>query len=99
MADWLGGLVDRGGANALLAMNGLFILMTQFNLCVSASSILDIKVLTPGLNSDYPNFYDKLYALLDRNVLHVKYRARFFRLLDTFLASTYISLYGLHLDK
>lgn len=37
--------------------------------------------------SDYPNFYQKLYALLDRHVMHVKYRARFFRLLDTFLAS------------
>lgn len=32
VADWLGGLVDRGGANALLAMNGLFVLMTQLNL-------------------------------------------------------------------
>lgn len=38
VADWLGGLVDLGGANALLAMNGLFVLMTQFNLYVPKSS-------------------------------------------------------------
>lgn len=38
-------------------------------------------------HSDYPNFYQRLYALLDANVLHVRYRARFFRLIDTFLRS------------
>ena len=38
--------------------------------------------------SDYPQFYQRLYSLLDCQVLHVKYRARFFRLLDTFLASS-----------
>ncbi|ORX98239.1 CBF-domain-containing protein [Basidiobolus meristosporus CBS 931.73] len=42
-------------------------------------------------NLDYPDFYKKLYALLDRNVLHVKYRSRFFRLLDLFLSSTHLS--------
>ena len=40
VADWLGGLVDRGGANALLAMNGLFVLMTQFNLFVCTTLTL-----------------------------------------------------------
>ncbi|ORY23793.1 CBF/Mak21 family-domain-containing protein [Naematelia encephala] len=69
VADWLGSLVDGGGALAMLAMNGLFVLMTQYNL-------------------DYPNFYQRLYGLLDCDVLHVKYRARFFRLLDTFLSSS-----------
>jgi U3 small nucleolar RNA-associated protein 19 len=68
LADWLGGTVDEGGAHALLAMNGLFVLMTQYNL-------------------DYPRFYERLYALLDGEVLHARYRARFFRLLDTFLRS------------
>jgi U3 small nucleolar RNA-associated protein 19 len=38
-------------------------------------------------HSDYPNFYQRLYALLDANALHVRYRARFFRLIDTFLRS------------
>ncbi|GAO19855.1 hypothetical protein UVI_02048990 [Ustilaginoidea virens] len=41
-------------------------------------------------NLDYPSFYAKLYSLLDRDVLHSKHRSRFFRLLDTFLASTHL---------
>jgi len=32
VADWLGSLVDEGGAKAMLAMNGLFVLMTKYNL-------------------------------------------------------------------
>jgi U3 small nucleolar RNA-associated protein 19 len=32
VADWLGGLVDKGGPEGMLAMNGLFVLMTQYNL-------------------------------------------------------------------
>lgn len=32
LTDWLGTLVDGGGANAMLAMNGLYVLMTQYNL-------------------------------------------------------------------
>ncbi|PWW78911.1 CBF-domain-containing protein [Tuber magnatum] len=41
-------------------------------------------------NLDYPNFYQNLYALLDRNLLHLKYRSRFFRLLEEFLGSKYL---------
>lgn len=41
-------------------------------------------------NLDYPNFYPALYALLTRDVLHVRYRSRFFRLLETFLGSTHL---------
>ncbi|KAI1456005.1 CBF/Mak21 family-domain-containing protein [Annulohypoxylon moriforme] len=41
-------------------------------------------------NLDYPSFYRKLYSLLDANILHSKHRSRFFRLLDTFLASTHL---------
>ncbi len=37
---------------------------------------------------DYPDFYNKLYALLEPSVFHVKYRARFFFLTDLFLTST-----------
>ncbi|RKP26883.1 nucleolar complex protein [Syncephalis pseudoplumigaleata] len=42
---------------------------------------------------EYPDFYKKLYALFDRNLMHVKYRARFFRLATIFLASTHIPAY------
>ncbi|KAG0633255.1 CBF/Mak21 family-domain-containing protein [Tuber brumale] len=41
-------------------------------------------------NLDYPDFYQNLYALLDRNLLHLKYRSRFFRLLEEFLGSKYL---------
>lgn len=41
-------------------------------------------------NLDYPSFYQKLYSLLDDNLLHSKHRSRFFRLLDTFMASTHL---------
>ncbi|QLQ79871.1 hypothetical protein HG537_0C05200 [Torulaspora globosa] len=42
-------------------------------------------------NLEYPNFYKKLYQLITPSLMHVKYRPRFFRLLDTFLASTHLS--------
>lgn len=42
------------------------------------------------VSSDYPDFYKRLYVLCDRNVLHVLYRARFFRMLDLFLSSTHL---------
>lgn len=38
--------------------------------------------------SDYPSFYTRLYGFLDRDVLHLKHRARFFRLTELFLSST-----------
>jgi U3 small nucleolar RNA-associated protein 19 len=41
-------------------------------------------------NLDYPDFYLKLYSLLDSEILHSKHRSRFFRLMDTFLASTHL---------
>lgn len=42
---------------------------------------------------DYPDFYVKLYQLLEPSVFHVKYMQRFFHLLDTFLQSTHLALY------
>lgn len=41
---------------------------------------------------DYPSFYTRLYAFLDRDVLHLKHRARFFRMTDLFLSSTLVAL-------
>lgn len=40
--------------------------------------------------SEFPDFYTKLYSLLDRSVLHVRYRPRFFRLLDIFMTSSHL---------
>ena len=41
-------------------------------------------------NLDYPQFYHKLYSMVDGDVLHSKHRSRFFRLLDTCLSSTHL---------
>ncbi|CAO3613122.1 unnamed protein product [Cunninghamella echinulata] len=71
LMDFLTDAYNVGGAISLLALNGVFTLITEHNL-------------------DYPDFYHKLYSLLDRNVLHMKYRSRFFRLLELFLSSAYL---------
>ncbi|KAJ6619540.1 CBF/Mak21 family-domain-containing protein [Mycena sp. CBHHK59/15] len=47
-------------------------------------------VLMKEYNLDYPSFYTRLYAFLDRDVLHLKHRARFFRMTELFLSSTHI---------
>ncbi|KAL5480712.1 NOC4 [Sanghuangporus weigelae] len=41
-------------------------------------------------NLDYPSFYTRLYAFLDRTVLHTRHRARFFRLTELFLSSSHL---------
>ncbi|KXN84634.1 hypothetical protein AN958_12234 [Leucoagaricus sp. SymC.cos] len=69
--DWISACVDYGGSVGLLALNGLFILMKDYNL-------------------DYHSFYTRLYAFLDRDVLHLKHRARFFRMTELFLSSTHL---------
>jgi U3 small nucleolar RNA-associated protein 19 len=71
LTDFLTDSFDQGGSTALLALNGIFHLMTDKNI-------------------DYPDFYTKLYSLLDEKVLHSKYRSRFFRLLETFMASSHL---------
>lgn len=38
--------------------------------------------------SDYPDFYAKLYALLQPSILLARHRARFFSLAHLFLTST-----------
>ncbi|OBA27643.1 CBF-domain-containing protein [Hanseniaspora valbyensis NRRL Y-1626] len=43
-------------------------------------------------NLEYPNFYYKLYALFTEDLLHLKYRSRFIRLIDLFLRSTHLSI-------
>ncbi|CAE6469673.1 unnamed protein product [Rhizoctonia solani] len=46
--------------------------------------------LIKDYNLDFPDFYTRLYAFLTRDVMHLKYRARFFRLADVFLSSTHL---------
>ncbi|KAF9345322.1 hypothetical protein BGX26_003284 [Mortierella sp. AD094] len=68
LMDFLTDSYNAGGAVSLLALKGLFVLITEHNL-------------------DYPDFFKKLYMLFDRNLMHVKYRARFFSQVDIFLSS------------
>ncbi|KAF9357905.1 hypothetical protein BGX34_009146 [Mortierella sp. NVP85] len=68
LMDFLTDSYNAGGPISLLALKGLFILITEHNL-------------------DYPDFFQKLYKLFDRNLMHVKYRARFFSQVDIFLSS------------
>ena len=74
LMDFLTDSYNLGGANSLLALNGLFILLHQHNL-------------------DYPQFYNKLYALFEPGIFHIKYRSRFFSLADLFLSSTHLPAY------
>ncbi|KAF8679491.1 CBF/Mak21 family [Rhizoctonia solani] len=46
--------------------------------------------LIKDYNLDFPDFYTRLYAFLTRDVMHLKYRGRFFRLTDIFLSSTHL---------
>ncbi|GAA6027656.1 hypothetical protein JCM8097_007968 [Rhodosporidiobolus ruineniae] len=71
LMDWLVDCADVGGTVGILALNGLFTLITKHGL-------------------EFPEFYTKLYSLLDRSVLHVRYRPRFFRLLDIFMSSSHL---------
>ena len=79
----------------LLALNALFVLMTEYNLYVHLSSSGANSKDYYRVGSDYPSFYTRLYAFLDRDVLHSKHRARFLRMTELFLASTYVLFYRL----
>ena len=57
---------------------------------VSLLALSGLFHLMQEKNLDYPQFYLKLYSLLDFHVLHSRHRSRFFRLLEIFLASTHL---------
>lgn len=57
---------------------------------ISLLALSGVFYLIQNRNLDYPSFYQKLYSLLDAEVLYSKHRSRFLRLLDTFLASTHL---------
>ncbi len=74
LIDFLTDAYDMEGPLALLALNGLFILIQQYNLA-------------------YPDFFKKLYRLLDSKVFNLNYRSRFFTLTDLFLTSVNLPSY------
>ncbi|XP_024237990.1 nucleolar complex protein 4 homolog [Oncorhynchus tshawytscha] len=60
---------------------------------ISLLALNGLFVLIHQHNLDYPDFYKKLYSLLEPSVFHVKYRARFFHLANLFLSSTHLPVY------
>ncbi|THV05530.1 CBF-domain-containing protein [Dendrothele bispora CBS 962.96] len=62
----------------------------DFGGAVGLLALNALFMLMKEYNLDYPSFYTRLYAFLDRDVLHLKHRARFFRMMDTFLSSTHL---------
>ncbi|XP_043758094.1 nucleolar complex protein 4 homolog [Cervus elaphus] len=60
---------------------------------ISLLALNGLFILIHKHNLEYPDFYRKLYGLLDPSVFHVKYRARFFHLADLFLSSSHLPAY------
>ncbi|PHU18389.1 hypothetical protein BC332_14084 [Capsicum chinense] len=60
---------------------------------VSVMALSSLFVLMTQHGLDYPNFYEKLYALLESSVFMAKHRARFFQLLDSCLKSPLLPAY------
>ncbi|KAI7795828.1 nucleolar complex protein 4 homolog [Triplophysa rosa] len=60
---------------------------------ISLLALNGLFVLIHKHNLDYPDFYKKLYNLLEPTIFHVKYRARFFHLANIFLSSTHLPVY------
>lgn len=59
---------------------------------ISLLSLNGLFELMKRYNLEYPNFYEKLYQLIDQDLIHLKYRSRFLRLTDLFLSSTHLSI-------
>ncbi|XP_068127696.1 nucleolar complex protein 4 homolog isoform X2 [Hyperolius riggenbachi] len=60
---------------------------------ISLLALNGLFILIHQHNLEYPDFYRKLYSLLDPSVFYVKYRARFFHLANLFLSSTHLPVY------
>ena len=60
---------------------------------ISVLSLQGVFYLMQHHNLEYPDFYTKLYSLLEPNALRSPQRARFFHLVDMFLGSGYLPEY------
>lgn len=60
---------------------------------ISLQSLSGLFTLINEHNLNYPQFYEKFYTLFDRNLLHVSYISKFFKLADLFLRSTHLPNY------
>ncbi|XP_028792765.1 nucleolar complex protein 4 homolog isoform X1 [Neltuma alba] len=60
---------------------------------VSVMALSSLHVLMTQHGVEYPNFYEKLYALLVPSIFMAKHRAKFFQLLDSCLKSAFLPAY------
>ncbi|KAL3514931.1 hypothetical protein ACH5RR_021833 [Cinchona calisaya] len=60
---------------------------------VSVMALSSLYVLMTQHGLEYPNFYEKLYALLEPSIFMAKYRAKFFQLIDSCLKSPLLPAY------
>ncbi|XP_065866887.1 protein NUCLEOLAR COMPLEX ASSOCIATED 4 isoform X2 [Euphorbia lathyris] len=60
---------------------------------VSAMALSSLFILMTQHGLEYPNFYEKLYALLLPSIFMAKHRAKFFQLLDSCLKSPLLPAY------
>ncbi|XP_051144323.1 protein NUCLEOLAR COMPLEX ASSOCIATED 4 isoform X2 [Andrographis paniculata] len=60
---------------------------------VSVMALSSLFILMTQHGLEYPNFYDKLYALLEPSIFLAKHRAKFFQLLDACLKSSLLPAY------
>ena len=72
LSEFLIEACDMGGSTALLALEALFMLMSQHGL-------------------EYPDFYKKLYNLIDSQLFASKKSAKLYTLIDLFLTSSHLS--------
>ena len=101
--DWVGGCVDYGKFRIIDDLTS-FVDKVRRRCCRATGSQriihpharIQFVSRQPSLvdcghsprDRDYPSFYTRLYAFLDQDLLHLKYRSRFFRLSELFLSST-----------
>ncbi|KAL2649788.1 hypothetical protein R1flu_017916 [Riccia fluitans] len=60
---------------------------------ISVMALSSLFVLITAHGLEYPDFYNKLYALLEPSIFVAKHRARFFELLDACLKSSHLPAY------
>ncbi|KAL3730991.1 hypothetical protein ACJRO7_027937 [Eucalyptus globulus] len=60
---------------------------------VSVMALSSLFILMTQHGLEYPNFYEKLYALLQPSIFIAKHRAKFFELLDSCLKSPLLPAY------
>ncbi|KAL1565888.1 protein NUCLEOLAR COMPLEX ASSOCIATED 4-like isoform X2 [Salvia divinorum] len=60
---------------------------------VSVMALSSLFILMTQHGLEYPNFYNKLYALLEPSLFMAKHRSKFFQLLDSCLKSSLLPAY------